>query len=846
MNTMLDIKPSLNILLVEDNPGDVIILKEHLKDSGIKHELTHSSTLKDALNKCSDNDFDVIFLDLGLPDSIGIETLKQFPLSSLKAPLIVMTGLDDQKTALVALKEGAQDYLVKNNLNAENIFRSVSYSIERKKIQDVEKKVTLQFSTLASTSASFNESEDISSIYRICCDNIKLLLDEQNVFTIEYLDRQNPYTSYYKWLESFIDLAGKIEGIDFYQANVRMINSIQNLLSKNPFNKVVEIKGGVNELLADNYSPEVREKIRELLDIKKIYLLGFSKEDRLYGGIFIFSKKTIGPDDINIIGVIGNQASLSIHRRTIDKELIQSEQRYRSLNKKLEGRVLERTKDLANTNALLEEELEVRIRLEQELVKAKDELEIRVEERTAELAKSEERFHNMFYNHEAVMWLVKPETGEIVEANRSAEQFYGHSFNASTPIKIQDLNITAKDEIMRSLVEAVNKENNYFIVPHQLASGEIRIVEVYNSPIEINNETLLFSVIHDITERKRFENALKESEALYKTLVNNSPNLIFITEESKIEFANDATSGFSKIPVNKIIGKEINELFKTSMDESDEGISVNQLFYEAALNNRAVEIQVRNPQGVSFYFMVGGNTIQYKGKDAVMYILTDITENKNVEQFVLKKVLETEENDRRRFASDLHDDLGPLLSAVKLRLGLLENLINSPEVVENVAISNELMGLIVEKVRTISQNIAPHIIENLGLEAAIRDLCKRILLHNKITLEFSSHLENIRFPQPVELHFYRIISELINNSLKHSNADLIHIYLRCINDTLKLVYYDNGKGYNVRELLQKQTGIGLHSILNRVNLIKGSIDFQQDKGKTIVKINKKLDAVTSN
>jgi signal transduction histidine kinase len=244
--------------------------------------------------------------------------------------------------------------------------------------------------------------------------------------------------------------------------------------------------------------------------------------------------------------------------------------------------------------------------------------------------------------------------------------------------------------------------------------------------------------------------------------------------------------------------------------------------------------------------LVGAGTIQYKGKNAVMSILTDITENKNVEQFVLNKIIETEENDRKRFAADLHDDLGPILSAIKLRLGLMENTGKPAEMRENIAISNELMGLVIEKVRSLSQTIAPNLLESLGLDSAIRDLCKRVILQTKISLEFKSGIENIRFPQSVELHFYRIISELINNSLKHSDAKIIHINLRCMNDTLKLTYYDDGKGYNLQDSFQKQSGIGLHNILNRVNLINGTIDFQQDKGKTVVKISKKMDPVASN
>jgi len=112
------LEPSLNILIVEDNPGDVVIVNELIRSSGIGFRSAHASTLRDTLILCERNEYDIILLDLGLPDSLGLNTLKQLHASNDKSPLVVMTGLDDEDTALEALREGAQDYLVKNRLSA--------------------------------------------------------------------------------------------------------------------------------------------------------------------------------------------------------------------------------------------------------------------------------------------------------------------------------------------------------------------------------------------------------------------------------------------------------------------------------------------------------------------------------------------------------------------------------------------------------------------------------------------------------------------------------------------------------------------------------------------------------
>ena len=130
-------EPTLKILIVEDNPGDVLIVREHLKSSGLNFTLSHAVNLKDSLKLCSENIFDVILLDLGLPDSTGIETLRELYDSKVGSPLVVMTGLDDEEVALEALRVGAQDYLVKNRLTTDALVKSVKYSIERRKIQEL-------------------------------------------------------------------------------------------------------------------------------------------------------------------------------------------------------------------------------------------------------------------------------------------------------------------------------------------------------------------------------------------------------------------------------------------------------------------------------------------------------------------------------------------------------------------------------------------------------------------------------------------------------------------------------------------------------------------------------------
>lgn len=380
-------EPSVSILIVEDNPGDVIIVKELIKASGINFTLTHASNLKETFALCVDKEFDVILLDLGLPESTGLETLKKILVFKIKSPIVVMTGLDDEDTALASLREGAQDYLVKNKLTSDSLLRSIKYGIERKKILDLLKKHTRQFSILSSATGSMTKCEDISAIYTITCENIRFLFDNAYAIAIE-LD--NPITlraSCLEWLEPWFEKIKIITGVDMNNSVFRITDHKKELLDLFNDGKLHEIKGGLYEIFAGNVDRNGCEELEKIIGIKNIYAIGFIKGDFFYGGAIIFPQKMIGNDDINIIETISSYASLSIHRRSIEKELRLSEYRFRKLSKELEQKVKERTKDLESANFHLNQELTERILAQEALKKSEAQLK--------ELNATKDKFFNI-------------------------------------------------------------------------------------------------------------------------------------------------------------------------------------------------------------------------------------------------------------------------------------------------------------------------------------------------------------------------------------------------------------------------------------------------------------------
>lgn len=128
------INPILRILLVEDNPGDVRLIQEWMRVSKrVSYRLEHADCLAAGLKRLEDEQFDAVLLDLGLPDSQGLDTLKQLCTRVPDIPILVLTGLQDEQVGLQAVKEGAQDYLIKGQVSESLITRSITYALERKR-----------------------------------------------------------------------------------------------------------------------------------------------------------------------------------------------------------------------------------------------------------------------------------------------------------------------------------------------------------------------------------------------------------------------------------------------------------------------------------------------------------------------------------------------------------------------------------------------------------------------------------------------------------------------------------------------------------------------------------------
>ena len=172
------------------------------------------------------------------------------------------------------------------------------------------------------------------------------------------------------------------------------------------------------------------------------------------------------------------------------------------------------------------------------------------------------KFKSMFDLHTAIMLLIEPYSGAIVEANSSASSFYGYSIEELKSMKIQDINILSKDEVEDMRLKALSKNHKYFLFPHRLKNGEIRYVDVYSCPITYGDQQVLYSIIFDVTEREKNRDELYREKELLNITFNSIGDGVVTTDiQGNITRMNRAAQDIIGWRKDEAEGKNFSEVF---------------------------------------------------------------------------------------------------------------------------------------------------------------------------------------------------------------------------------------------------------------------------------------------
>src|SRR3979409_1586286 len=209
------------------------------------------------------------------------------------------------------------------------------------------------------------------------------------------------------------------------------------------------------------------------------------------------------------------------------------------------------------------------------------------------------------------------------------------------------------------------------------------------------------------------------------------------------------------------------------------------------------------------------------------------------QKLLLNASIRLQEEERQRIAADLHDDAGPLLATARLYLN--ENLVNLDKTSQLQSIYNakQIIDDTIQLIRNISHSLMPPTLKNFGLESAVNDLFQKIRGPGSMNASSRFHDYRERLQAENELIIFRVIQELVNNILKHSNASFIHLTQNTSGNKFFIRLHHDGRGItqnDFNKLNKSNVGLGLKNIQSRLKVLHGKIFFEKDMSQTYYKV----------
>lgn len=338
----------------------------------------------------------------------------------------------------------------------------------------------------------------------------------------------------------------------------------------------------------------------------------------------------------------------------------------------------------------------------------------------------------------------------------------------------------------------------------------------------------IFSMSGSLRKLRKAEKDRQESETRFRLLFDNSGDEIYLEDLNAniIEVNTEAVNqmGYTREELLKKNMADLKTPKYTPMVRKN-------LKIVGQLGKHIFETEHLTKNGKTIFLEMSSRVIDYLGEKAILSIGRDITERKDVERKIASAIIATEEKERKRFAADLHDDVGPLLSTIKLYIDLLKkgnfNKISPEEILKSI---DELIEKAIISTREISNNIMPSILEDFGLAAAVNDFCTYINNTRSVNIALDHSQYQLTGKRIEETVLFQSIKELVHNTLKHSQAKNIQIFLESNEDNINLFYKDDGTGFDVDEKTSNPGGMGLNNIINKVKTINGLTMIKSEPG----------------
>jgi PAS domain S-box-containing protein len=362
----------------------------------------------------------------------------------------------------------------------------------------------------------------------------------------------------------------------------------------------------------------------------------------------------------------------------------------------------------------------------------------------------------------------------------------------------------------------------------------------------------ILGVSRDITGRKRAEEALRESEKRYRQLFNHAPAGIYELDFNEQRFiaVNDVMckyTGYSEeaflaMSPYDILSEEGKTLYEQRCRKMVAGENISE----------AVEYKIYKKNGEELWVALNISPVYANGKvKGVTVVVHDITERHRVEQRLRQseerlrslsaELMKAQEKERTRISKELHDELGQSLAMLKHRVRSIGKRLVAyqPQMSQDSDTAVDLVDGIIEKVRQISRDLHPSILEDIGLCPALRSLADNFTHEYEIPVSLEFDEIDAYFSKDTARNLYRIFQEALTNIAKHAEASQVRVHINKGQEYVYFLIEDDGKGFDAGETRardEKRKGLGLPLMEERADSVGGTLEITRREGNGGTKI----------
>jgi PAS domain S-box-containing protein len=498
------------------------------------------------------------------------------------------------------------------------------------------------------------------------------------------------------------------------------------------------------------------------------------------------------------------------------------------------------------------------LRTAAELRKYQSQLEAMLADRTRELQESEEQFRTIAdTSMEGIYQSTEdPDAGTLIYVNNAFAKMLGYT--KEELIGRSTLSLIAKVELPKIPALAVDMQGNRPVEGEfRLRHKDGHLVDVHFSvvPTTLKGRTVRSGFLQDITERKRIQAELFQSEERYRTLTEASPDMIFIIgQDDRIQYVNSFAAAFFKLPAEEIIGQPRERFFPTRADDHQKknimkALKEGKASYaesDMRMNGKSIWlgtwlVPLRDvAENISGVMGVARNITRQKRAELEIRRSRDqlekrvgertaeLTTSQNQLRLLTNQLVTAQEEERRRISRELHDEAGQALISMKYGLASIESDIprNHRLARERLADSMNNIDRVMDQIRSLTHSLRPPVLEILGINLSLKDYCEEFSKRTGLSIHYQGE-EVPGLPDEIGISFYRFAQEAFTNILKHAHATKAKVRLQYRKNQITLTISDDGCGM---EDTPPSDGIGLIGIKERFNLLGGYLQIHTRKG----------------